>query len=61
MFGIMDVLMIRNLREGQQGLRKGASVNEKKLGCSQQEKAKSDSTVSPPQGTERELGLHLFS
>jgi hypothetical protein len=45
----MDVFMIRNLGEDQQGFEKGQDVHEKKLGCSQQEKAKSDSTLSPPQ------------
>jgi hypothetical protein len=45
---VMDVLMIRNLENDQQGLGKGQDVKEEKLGCSQQEKAKSDSTSSPP-------------
>jgi hypothetical protein len=40
--------MIRNLGEDQQGLGKGQDVKEEKLGRSQQEKAKSDSTSSPP-------------
>jgi hypothetical protein len=44
----MDVLMIRNLGEDQQGLGGGQHVKEEKLGRSQQEKAKSDSTTSPP-------------
>jgi hypothetical protein len=44
----MDVLMIRNLVENHQGLEKCQDVKEEKLGCSQQEKAKSDSTSSPP-------------
>jgi hypothetical protein len=48
MLGVMDILMIRNLGEDQQGLRKGQYVKEEKLGRSQQEKAKSDSTLSPP-------------
>jgi hypothetical protein len=44
----MDVLMIRNLGEDQQGLGKDQDVKKEKLGRSQQEKAKSDSTSSPP-------------
>jgi hypothetical protein len=44
----MDVLMIRNLGEDHQGLIKGQDVKEEKLGHSQQEKAKFDSTSSPP-------------
>jgi hypothetical protein len=40
--------MIRNLGEDQQGLGKGQDVKEEKLGRSQQEKAKSNSTSSPP-------------
>jgi hypothetical protein len=44
----MDVLMIRNLEEDHQGLRKGQDIKEEKIGQSQQEKAKSDSTSSPP-------------
>jgi hypothetical protein len=43
----MDVFMIRNLGEDHQGLGKCQYVKEKKLGRSQQEKAKSDSTSSP--------------
>ena len=46
--GAIDVLMIRNLGEDQRGLEKGQDIKEEKLGCSQQEKAKSDSTSSPP-------------
>ena len=46
--GVMDVLMIRNLGEDQQGLEKSQDIREEKLGRSQQEKAKSDSTFSPP-------------
>jgi hypothetical protein len=46
--GAMDVLMIRNLGEDQQRLGRGQHVKEEKLGRSQQEKAKSDSTTSPP-------------
>jgi hypothetical protein len=46
--GVMDVLMIKNRREDQQGLGKGQDVKEEKLGCSQQQKAKSDSISSPP-------------
>jgi hypothetical protein len=45
----MDVLMIRNLGEDQQGLGKGQDIKEEKLGCSQQEKAKYNPTSSPPQ------------
>jgi hypothetical protein len=41
-------LMSRNLGEDQQGLGKGQYVNEDKLGCSQQEKGKTDSTSSSP-------------
>jgi hypothetical protein len=40
--------MIRNLREEHRGLDKCQDVKEEKLGRSQQEKAKSDSTSSPP-------------
>jgi hypothetical protein len=40
--------MIRNIGEDQQGLGKGQDVKEEKLGRSQQEKVKSDSTSSPP-------------
>jgi hypothetical protein len=47
----MDVLMIRNLGEDQKGLEKGQYIKEEKLGRSQQEKAKSDSTSSPPQSS----------
>jgi hypothetical protein len=43
--GAMDVLMSRNLGEDQQGLEKGQDINEEKLVRSQQEKAKSDSTL----------------
>jgi hypothetical protein len=49
----MDVLIIWNLGEDQQGLGKGQDFNEEKLGRSQQEKAKSNSTLYPP----RSLGL----
>jgi hypothetical protein len=49
--GAMDVLMIRNLGENHQGLGKGQDVKEEKLGHSQQEKVKSDSTSSPPWST----------
>jgi hypothetical protein len=45
--GAMDVLMIRNLREDQQGLEQSQDVKEE-LGRSQQEKAMSASTLSPP-------------
>jgi hypothetical protein len=41
--------MIRNLEEDQQGLGKGQDVKDNKLGRSEQEKTKSDSTSSPPQ------------
>jgi hypothetical protein len=44
----MDVLMIRNLGEDHQVLGKVQDVKEEKLGRSQQEIAKSDSTSSPP-------------
>jgi hypothetical protein len=44
----MDVFIIRNLGEDHQGLGKGQDVKEEKLGRLQQEKAKSDSTSSPP-------------
>jgi hypothetical protein len=44
----MDVLIIRNLGEEQQGLGKGQYVKEEKLGCSQQERVKFDSTLSLP-------------
>jgi hypothetical protein len=40
--------MIRNLGEDHQGLGKCQDVKEEKLRRSQQEKAKSDSTSSPP-------------
>ena len=46
--GVMDVLMIRNPGENHQGLGKGHHDKDEKLGRSQQEKAKSDSTSSPP-------------
>jgi hypothetical protein len=35
--GVMDVLMIRNLGEDQQGLGKGQGVEEEQQGCPQQE------------------------
>jgi hypothetical protein len=47
--GAMDVLMIRNLGDDQKGLGKEQDVKEEKLGRSQQEKVRSDSTSSPPQ------------
>jgi hypothetical protein len=47
MLGAMHVLMIRNLGEDEKELGKGQDVKEEKLGRSQQEKAKSDSTLSP--------------
>jgi hypothetical protein len=40
--------MIRNLREDHQGFGKVQYIKEEKIGRSQQEKAKSDSTSSPP-------------
>jgi hypothetical protein len=40
--------MIRNLVENQQGLGKCQNVKEEKLGRSQEERAKSSSTSSPP-------------
>jgi hypothetical protein len=40
--------MIINLEDDQQGLEKDQDVKDEKLGRSQQEKAKSDSTLSPP-------------
>jgi hypothetical protein len=48
MLGVMDVLMIRNLGEDEQGLYKGQDIKEEKLGRSQQEKVKFDPTSSPP-------------
>jgi hypothetical protein len=48
----MVVLMIRNLGEDQLGLGKGQDINGEKLGRSQQEKAKSDSTSSRPRSPE---------
>jgi hypothetical protein len=45
---VMDVFMIRNLGEDHQGLGKCQDVKEEKLGRSQQDKAKSDSTSSLP-------------
>jgi hypothetical protein len=44
----MDVFMVRNLGDDQQGLKKGQDIKEENLRRSQQEKAKSDSTSSPP-------------
>jgi hypothetical protein len=44
----MDVFMIRNLGEDHKGFGKCQDVKEEKLRRSQQEKAKSDSTSSPP-------------
>jgi hypothetical protein len=41
--------MIRNLGEDEKGFGKGQGVKEEKLGRSHQERAKSDSTLSPPQ------------
>jgi hypothetical protein len=43
----MDVLIIWNLGEDQQELGKGQDFNEENLGRSQQEKAKSNSTLYP--------------
>jgi hypothetical protein len=51
MIGVIDVLMIRNHREDQQGLEKGQDIKEEKLGHSPQEKVKSDSTSSPPRSS----------
>jgi hypothetical protein len=47
----IDILMIRNLGEDQQGLEKRQDIEEEKLGRSEQEKAKSDSTSSPPRSS----------
>jgi hypothetical protein len=47
----MDVLMIRNLGEDQQRLEKGQDIKEEKLGHSQQEKVKSNPTLSPPRSS----------
>jgi hypothetical protein len=44
----MDVLIINSLGEDHQVLRKGQDIKEDTIGRSQQEKAKSDSTSSPP-------------
>jgi hypothetical protein len=44
----MNVLIIRNLGEEQQGLGKGQYVKEEKLGRSQQERVKFNSTSSQP-------------
>jgi hypothetical protein len=43
--------MIRNLGKDQQGLEKGQHIKEEKIGRSQQEKVKSDSTSSPPRSS----------
>jgi hypothetical protein len=43
--------MTINLGEDQQGLEKIQDIKEEKLGSSQQEKAKSDSTSSPPRSS----------
>jgi hypothetical protein len=48
---VMEVLMIRNLGEDHQGLGKSQDIKEEKLGRSQQKKAKSDSTSSPPRSS----------
>jgi hypothetical protein len=45
---VHDNKISRNLGEYHQGLGKCQDVREEKLGRSQQEKAKSDSTLSPP-------------
>jgi hypothetical protein len=47
----MDVLVIRNLKEDHQGLGKVQYIKEEEIGRPQQEKAKSDSTSSPPQSS----------
>jgi hypothetical protein len=44
----MDVLMIRNLGEDHKGLGNDQDTKDEKIERSQQEKAKSDSTSSPP-------------
>jgi hypothetical protein len=51
MLGAIDILMIRNLGEYQQGLEKGQDIKEEKLGRSQQEKVKPDPTLSPPRSS----------
>jgi hypothetical protein len=43
--------MIRNLGEDQQRLEKGQDIKEEKLGHSQQEKVKSNPTLSPPRSS----------
>jgi hypothetical protein len=58
MIGVMDVLMIRNLGEDQEGLGKDQDVKEEKLGRSQQEKSKFDSTSSPPWSLEQTPRMH---
>jgi hypothetical protein len=40
--------MIKNLGEDKKDLKKSQDVKDEKLGCSQQEGAKSDSTSTPP-------------
>jgi hypothetical protein len=45
--GAMDVLMIRNLGEEQQGLGKGLGVEEEQQGCHNRKEIKSDSAATP--------------
>jgi hypothetical protein len=45
--GAMDVLMIRNLGEDQQGLGKGLGVEKEQQGRHNRKKIKSDSTATP--------------
>jgi hypothetical protein len=45
--GAMDVLMIRNLGEDQQGLWKGLGVEEEQQGCHNRKEIKSDSAATP--------------
>jgi hypothetical protein len=47
MLGAMDVLMIRNLGEDQQGLGKGLGVEEEKQGRHKRKEIKSDSAATP--------------
>jgi hypothetical protein len=45
--GAMDVLMIRNLGEDQQGLGKGLGVEEERKGAHNRKEIKSDSATTP--------------
>jgi hypothetical protein len=45
--GAMDVLMIRNFGEDQQGLGKGQGVEEEQQGCHNRKEIKSDSVATP--------------